>query len=431
MARFADRIISRTAGPIRGAATEADTWAVTAVYAGSIAAAAGIETRMLYRPSKPATLSPFALPERQKTDEVTSRFVDIAANEEIEVVSRGFPFGIELAKSPAALALDVVGNEFDVDLLAELLHAGDKDAVGRLMSGVATVQSGKNRLLGDIVKGWFARAGARNAGDAAALDPNSYMGLVPHAKLAGAFWLAAHRNPAGARTLLRAWEDWGIAGSGCAYLSIYYLARALIREAEAGAGSDIIADFSEAHANAEESALVAALWRDRWSEPLPARASFLGRRLPRNYRLPAVDPLDPNGNASAAFVSLADVYERLKGEQRLIVVALGPYRANGFYSRIMYRYHELLPALGGLYPHVHVLTSFAKGNRHNPEWLMGESLARKRGADIMILHDAGADAMRALRVERSPHVFILDRQGTVRYDGFLPDEGGFWRGLED
>ena len=113
----------------------------------------------------------------------------------------------------------------------------------------------------------------------------------------------------------------------------------------------------------------------------------------------------------------------------LIVIALGPYRANGFYSRILYRYHELLPVLGDAYPHVHVLTNYADGNRHNPEWLMGEIVAKKRGADVTILHDADGETTRALRVARSPHVFILDREGIVRYDGFMPDEGGFWQGL--
>lgn len=432
MTRFTDRIVSRTAGPIRAAATEANTWAVTAVHRGSIAAAAGVRPGMLYRPSKPAALSPLTLPERLKTGEVRSRFVDIAANEEIEIASKGFPFGFEPAKSPGALARDIVGNAFDVDLLAELLHGGDSDAVRRLIAEVAAVQRGKNRSLGEIVKGWFGKAaGTGGAGAAADLDPGSYMGLVPQAKLAGAFWLAANRNAAGARLLLRAWEDWGIAGSGSAYLSIYYLARALVREAEGAAGNDIRADLLEANAHAEESALVAAFWSDRQSEPPPARFSLEGRSFPRNYRLPAFDPLDLRGGAGAPFVSLADVCERLAPEQRLMVIALGPYRANGFYSRILYRFHELLPVLGAFYPHVHVLTGYAPGNRHNPEWLMGEVVARKRGADIAILHDADGETTRALRVQRSPQVFVLDREGIVRYDGFLADEAGFWRGIAD
>lgn len=428
MTRFADRIIGRTSGPIRGSATEANTWAVTKVHPGSVADAAGLKAGMLYRPSKPVALSPFALSERLKPGEVKSRFVDLAANEEIELTCTGFPFGVELAKAPGALAKDIVGNAFDVDLLAELLHGGDKDAISRLMTVVAQVQSGKNRGLGDIVKGWFAKGGA-GGGTGADLDPNSYMGLVPQAKLAAAFWLAAHRKAPGARILLKAWEDWGVAGSGSAYQSIYYLTRALVREAEAGAGSDIKADLAEAYANAEESALVAEFWRDRQSEPPPGRATLVNRPFPRNYRLPAFDPVSAGSSAGAPFVSLADVYERLTPEQRLVVVALGPYRANGFYARILYRYQELLPVLGETYPHVHVLTAYADGNRHNPEWLMGEIVAKKRGADITILHDADGETTRALRIARSPHVFILDREGIVRYDGFMPDEGGFWQGL--
>lgn len=428
MTRFADRIIGRTSGPIRGSATEANTWAVTKVHPGSVADAAGLKAGMLYRPSKPGALSPLSLPERLKTGEVKSRFVDLTANEEIEIASKGYPFGVELAKAPGALANDVVGNAFDVDLLAELLHGGEKDAISRFMTEVAKVQSGKNRGLGDIVKGLFAKAGA--GGEAGAdLDPNSYMGLVPQAKLAAAFWLAANRKAPGARILLRAWEEWGVAGSGSAYQSIYYLARALVRETEGGAGSDIKADLAEAYANAEESALVGEFWRDRQSEPPPARPSLIGRPFPRNYRLPAFDPVAAGSSAGAPFVSLADVYERLTPDQRLIVIALGPYRANGFYSRILYRYHELLPVLGDAYPHVHVLTNYADGNRHNPEWLMGEIVAKKRGADVTILHDADGETTRALRIARSPHVFILDREGIVRYDGFMPDEGGFWQGL--
>ncbi len=427
MAGFVERVLNRSAGPIRGEVTEANTLAVTAVHAGSIADAAEIKAGMLYRPTKPSALSPLALPERGKTGEIKSRFVDFGANEEIEVTTAGFPFGMELAKSPAALAKDVVGNMFDIDALADLVHGGDKDAIGRFVSEVARVQSGKNRGLGDVVKGWFAKGGAAQSG--VELDPNSYMGLTPHVKLVGAFWLAAHRNAAGARQLLRAWEEWGVAGSGSAYLSLYHLARALVRETEGGAGGDIKAELIDAYGHAEESALVAAFWRERQDAPLPHRQTLHGQVFPRPYRLAAFDPLESSGGAGANFVSLAESLEQLSPEQRLLVIALGPYRANGFYSRILYRLQELQPVLGALFPAVHVITSYEAGNRHNPEWLAGEILARKRGMVISILHDAEGGVGRGLQVKRSPHAFIIDREQIVRYDGFLPDEGGFWQGL--
>lgn len=429
MVGFSDRVRNRVAGPIRGDVTEANTFAVTAVHAGSIADAAGVKAGMLYRPTKPAALSPLALPERGKTGDIKSRFVDFGANEEIEITTDGFPFGMELAKSPSALARDVVGNVFDIDALADLVHGGDRDGIGRFVAEVARVQSGKNRGLGDVVKGWFGKGGAAESG--VDMDPNSYMGLTPHVKLVGAFWLAAHRNARGARLLLRAWEDWGVAGSGSAYLSLYHLARALVRETEGGAGSDIKAELIDAHGHAEESALVAAFWRERQNAPLPQRQTLEGQRFARRYRLAAFDPLEASGGAGANFVSLTEGLEQLSPEQRLLVIALGPYRANGFYSRILYRLQELQPVIGPFYPIVHAVTSYEAGNRHNPEWLVGEILARKRGMNISILHDPDGSVCRSLNVKRSPHAFIIDRDEIVRYDGFLPDEGGFWRGLAD
>lgn len=143
----------------------------------------------------------------------------------------------------------------------------------------------------------------------------------------------------------------------------------------------------------------------------------------------AYDPLEPRGASGAPYIALSEVREQLRNDQRLLVIALGGYRANGFYSRILHRFQELYPVIGELFPQVHVLTAYEPGNRHNPEWLSGEMLARQRGSNVTILHDAHGEVQRGLHVERTPHAFILDRAGVVRYDGFMPDEGGFWQGL--
>lgn len=428
MPPFDDRIVARSTGTIRGSVCEDNTFAVTRVHPGSVAAAAGVTAGMLYRPSNPAVLSPLALPERLQEGDVRSLFVDLAADQELEITTQGFPFGMELAKGPTALARDVLGSEFDVDALADLMHGGDHDAMGRFMVAVAQVQRTKSRGLGTMMKDWL---GAQRGADARIdLDAESYMGLVPHLKIAAAFWLAAHGNASGAQQLLRAWEAWGVGGSGSAYAALYHLTVALVRESEAAAGGDVRSALLEAHRTAEDSPLVAVMSRDRIDQPLAQRRTLTGQRLPRDYRLQAFDPLGGGSAAGANFVSLSETCEGLGEDQRLLVIMLGAYRANGFYSRILYRFQELFPVLGPRYPQVHVVTSFEAGGRHNPEWLVGEVMARRRGADITVLHDLDGAVGRALMAERSPQVYIVDRARMVRYDGFMPDEGGFWQGLE-
>jgi hypothetical protein len=428
MSRWADRIVSRTSGPVRGPANELNTFAVTAVHGGSIAAEAGVAAGWLYRPSRPTALSPLVLPERGAPGRVTSRFVDASAGAELELITNGFPFGLELAKSPAALANDVLGSAFDVDAVAALVHQGERDQIHELVQRVAKTMKARNRSLGDVLKGLLAKPPPSDQ-VALDLDPENYMGLVPHAKLVGAFWLAANRKPQGARRLLQAWEHWGIELSGGEWSALYYLTVALLKESEGAAGLEVRNLLGEAATRVERSALIDIFWRERSDDPVPARARWSGRTFPRNYRLAAYDPLTAGSAAGAPYLSLEEATAKLADDQRLIVYLLGGYRANGYYARSLHRLQQIYEAVRNVYPVVHVITSFEPGGRHNPEWLGAETLARRRGVDVRVLNDPGDTVMGVVRATRSPHAFILDRELNVYYDGMLTDETGFWSGL--
>jgi hypothetical protein len=308
------------------------------------------------------------------------------------------------------------------------VHAGDAAAIGRFVDLVAANQRKMNRGLSDVLKGMLTGLAAGKDDASAGLLAENYMGLMPHAKLVGAFWLAAHKLPREARRLLPAWEHWGIDSSGGAYGAMYYLTLGLLKEIDGAAGADIRDLIRKAYALTENSPLIEALWKDRSDDALPRRSLRTGSAFPRDYRLLAADPRAPH-SATAQYMSLSDARDGLKPEQRVLVLLLGSYRANGFYSRIMHRLSELQPLLGALIPSVHVITNHETGSRHDEEWMLGERLARTAGAHIHILQDPRGEIWHALGSERSPHAYFVDRDGMIRYDGWLSDEGGFWEAL--
>lgn len=428
MGRFADRILSRTSGPVKTPATETNAFRIAAVHAGSLADEAGLKAEMFYLPGK-LTTSPLEMKERASAKSVTSRIVDVAAGEQIELVTQGFPFGMELAKSPAAIARDTLDAFVDGDEIIHLAHTGRVDDFERFVTILAEEKSRKNRDLGAVLKGWFGAKAETKDGRTLSLDAENYMGLVPHAKLLGAFWLAANRNAAGARRLAAAWEHWGVEQSGSDYAALYFLVVGLIREVEGSAGADVQAALVEAYKRAPESKLVLDVMTPRMPQMPVPRVSLKGRLFPNQYRLPEHDPLKGQQQGVVNFASFRDAVEALGEGERHVVVLLGGYRANGFYARMMHRFSELAPLISGSYKSVHVITAFEVGGRHNDLWMLGELKLRKAGAPLKILYDQGDTVSNALRTTRSPHCYVVDREGVVTYDGWMMDEGGFWDGI--
>lgn len=428
MGRFSERIVSRQTVPARTAVTETNAFRARTVHAGSLADEAGLKEGMFYLPSQ-MVASPLLLKDRGSAKTVMSRFVDAAAGEEIELVTQGFPFGVELVKSPAAIAQDCLNDYVDIDGLAVMAHAGNEQDVERFVSLIAAHQSKANRDIGAVLKGWFGGKATAADSRALTLDAGNYMGVTPHAKLLGAIWLAANRQAPGARSLLAAWEHWGVESSGGSWSALYYLVQALIKEAEGAAGADVQGLLREAHLRAPDSTLIADIWGPRTSQPLPVVATLKGRAFPLDYRLPARDPLEAAPKALPQFVAFRDVIEALGESERLLIICLGGYRANGFYERITNTLAALAPLIGPFYKAVHVITAYQPGGRHNPVWMTGEIACRKAGAPIQILHDESDQVSTVLKTTRSPHAFVVDRAGVVRYDGWMTDEGGLWAGI--
>jgi hypothetical protein len=428
MPRFDDRILSRKTGPVTTPVTESNAFRIDVVHPGSLAAEAGIVAGQYYLPSK-LTTSPLELKERASDKPVTSRLVDVAGGEQIELVTQGFPFGIELSKGPAAVAADVLGEFVDADEIIRLAHAGSEIDIERFVTILAEAKSKQNRDLGAVVKGWFGGKSAATDKRALTLDAENYMGVVPHAKLVAAFWLAANRNAVGARRLAEAWNQWGVEKSGSSYAALFFLVVALIRETEGAAGADVHAALHEAVKRAPESKLVADVAATRLPTPAEMPVSLEGRAFPSRYRLLRHDPLEGPPKGTPLYVSYADTVEDLGADQRLLIILLGGYRANGFYARATHRLSELAPLIGRYYKAIHVITAFEEGGRHHSTWMTGEARLRKSGAPVQILYDPGDTVSTALRTTRSPHAYIVDRQGIVHYDGWLLDEGGYWKGL--
>jgi hypothetical protein len=80
-----------------------------------------------------------------------------------------------------------------------------------------------------------------------------------------------------------------------------------------------------------------------FGEPVPERPKQAGRTFPVDYRLPVVDPRLALPGPDCRSVGLFEELARLRTDQVALVVVLGSYRSNGFYSKSM-------EMLGHLYP---------------------------------------------------------------------------------
>jgi hypothetical protein len=126
---------------------------------------------------------------------------------------------------------------------------------------------------------------------------------------------------------------------------------------------------------------------------------------------------------------LQDSLARLKTDELLTVLLMGPARTSAAYLRGLARLAQAWPVLGASFHEVHVVTAYDGSGPHRLDWLQGELLARGRGASVRILHDPENETALAAGAAARPHALILDRDGRVRHEGPLADERGYWRAL--
>lgn len=154
----------------------------------------------------------------------------------------------------------------------------------------------------------------------------------------------------------------------------------------------------------------------------------LGRPFPLPYRLPQHDPFGqwPEGTE----VALTETLAAMRPDQMLLVYALGPYRTNGPFQAEM----ASLVALHAHAPQriaaVHLITSHEDRDSSWQARNQIEDQARAAGLPVTVLSDPGGTVEQALRLTKSPSLYVLDHRGNLLATEPLADEDGYWLALE-
>jgi hypothetical protein len=386
-----DRRVSKLASHLaKRAAAE-----VKEVAPGSIAAASGIEPGFLVLTSKP--VDPF-VPETERfaQGKVHMEFGNVRSGERIRLTTSGYPHGMEL-KSTLRVILDGLGSGHTIGQAAELLLDGDPEIARSIAAKLKATKPwfGKRDTVFDALEGTALAIAGQPKGVAAMIAPalERRDGLLSDRK----------------------------------FSSLFLLATVLGREAEGAAASEVRARLADLVTLAPNSPAVRLHVERTGGELPPPKASRAGQQFPINYVLKNHDPAGwrPGNDKD---VSLRAALQELATDQVLLLITLGEYRTNGYYSKLMYELAAAYSVLGSHIPTIHVITEAKTGKSNNP-LLMGERHAAGGGLPFTILHDPKGTVQEAVEAAGSPVAFMIDRDGKITGDDDFISGQGLWRGL--
>ncbi len=199
-------------------------------------------------------------------------------------------------------------------------------------------------------------------------------------------------------------SHWTMNFTGIAYS---YLALDLLARGDQEAGLGMLHTAFEHHSCSRLADLVEkfTLTRPPLETPL-----WLGRKFP-DYRLPRLESEGPPLSSSEALAALSE-------KQLLGVCLLASYRGNGPYNDFMHRYHNFATWFGDYLKTLHVITMQRGRPEERPYYFKAEDAIKAAGLPLeMLLEDGSLTA--AVGQSSSPFIVLLDRAGTVRYEGEL------------
>jgi hypothetical protein len=303
-------------------------------------------------------------------------FYSRARHELLELHATGIEIGVALAKTLDAIKVLYDPKKPDPKALEQVWEARDFRSLEKLSS--ATLAAGKDR------------------GTPALLFEGA------------AFWETGRQDEGMARVSeymdqYASWWTTNYSAVGLYYFGAEWLRRGEAEQAEAILGEAFGQNPSEALARAIEK-----LTGQRPQKPHP---QWLQRRFPGDYTLPLLE-------GGPGEVSLRTTLQGMPHEKLLIVCLLASYRGNGPYGDFMERYQNYARFFPDFLHGLHVLTLEKERQAERPFYYRAEDAARAAGCPVSVLLDPG-DVTRAVAPQASPFILMLDRTGTVVYEGEL------------
>lgn len=138
---------------------------------------------------------------------------------------------------------------------------------------------------------------------------------------------------------------------------------------------------------------------------------FKGSRFPVDYALPTLE-------GEKKTVGLGPTLQAMGDGKLLCVCLLASYRSNGPYYDLLNRYHNYATWFAPFLQGLHVLTTEPKRHPQRPYHYAREDEVRGLGLPFEVLLEGG-EVVGALEPSGSPFVLLVDRQGTIVYEGGL------------
>jgi hypothetical protein len=157
------------------------------------------------------------------------------------------------------------------------------------------------------------------------------------------------------------------------------------------------------------------------ARPLKPPSRWLQRRFPE-YAYPSFEVHQP------CTVTLAGALEAMHNDQLLAVCLLASYRSNGPYADFLMRWRNYATHLREFFWGLHVLTSRKERYPGREYHYEREAEVRALGLPFHLLHEHDEAVAGAILPPGSPTIFLLDRTGTVVYEGPL-DSVDVWDAL--
>ncbi len=448
--RWEDYIVKTQVQDYLGKIDEVSALVVMEVYPGSVAAQAGIKVGFYYLPSA----------QQKGKDIMALRFIqgeqdflfyDLTEKKQHIITAKGYLFGMALRKTVLGLCVDLENsNKVDYEAAASVVHEGLDDdflkiAVAASQSE-AVRQSHKDEITGGLVA--LLQSSQKPDLELAASNDNQddmvVMAIPEHFFMAA--YLAFKGKADEARRLLPKQHDYSaIYGFGGGMAALYFLAQGYIAQkdylhrghngemegiaATAPDPFDAVFMLRRAIELNPDSKRALAL-HETLSEERPVFPDYAPEPFEGAYILPAHDPQKLRPTEVSAPVSFAKQVAQLQEGQFLLVVLLGLYRANGFYSQAMTLLGQLYPFISQHFVAVHIITAYDESMPLKSHWLDGETFAFEQGVPLSILYDEDNEVCEEMEVNASPHGLIIDHKGMVIHRGALDSEAGYWQAIE-
>jgi hypothetical protein len=139
---------------------------------------------------------------------------------------------------------------------------------------------------------------------------------------------------------------------------------------------------------------------------------WLGKTFPADYSLPILE-------GGFGTVALRPTLHEMDPQKLLVVCLLASYRSNGPYGEFLQRWLNYATWFHRYLHGLHVITMEAKRYPNYGWHYKLEDESRVAGLPFQLLHDPKGEAHLPVAPDRSPFVLVLDRAGTIHYEGDL------------